>query len=115
MIYNDCRDCAKYDGDCGKHHKDSHGHVDYRIPNMCYTARTGPSYCTAFQPSKNMYKAKCHMTIKEIISQLESLRADAMERIDPEDEDDVFKKDVEALDKAIVVLQFGVYARGESE
>ena len=55
------------------------------------------------------------MTIKEVINQLESLKADAVERIDPEDEDDVFKKDVEALDKAIAVLQFGVAARGESE
>lgn len=54
------------------------------------------------------------MTIKETINQLESLRADAVERIDPEDEDDVFKKDVEALDNAIAVLQFGVAARGES-
>lgn len=55
------------------------------------------------------------MTLKEAINQLESLRADAFVRIDPEDEDDVFKKDVEALEKAIAVLQFGVYARGESE
>lgn len=55
------------------------------------------------------------MTIKEVINQLKSLRADATERIDPEDDDDVFKKDVEALDKAIAVLQFGVVARGESE
>ena len=106
MIYNDCRDCAKYDGDCGNHHKDSHGHVDYTIPNMCYTPITGPSYCTAFQPSKNLYKAKCHMTIKEVISQLESLREDAFLRIeDPEDEDDVFKKDAVTLNEVIQVLK----------
>lgn len=44
------------------------------------------------------------MTIKKAISQLESLRADAMERIDPEDEDDVFSRDMEALGTAIVKL-----------
>lgn len=46
------------------------------------------------------------MTIKEAINQLESLRADAVARIDPEDEDDIFKNDAIALDKAILVLKW---------
>ena len=46
------------------------------------------------------------MTIKEAINQLESLRADAVERIDPEDEDDVFSRDAEALYMAIAALGF---------
>lgn len=46
------------------------------------------------------------MTIKEVINQLESLKADAVERIDPEDEDDMFKKDAESLNEAIKVLKW---------
>ena len=46
------------------------------------------------------------MTIKEAINQLNSLKADAMERIDPEVEDDVFSRDVEALYMAIAALGF---------
>ena len=44
------------------------------------------------------------MQITEIITQLSALAADAKGRIDPEDPDDVFLKDYEALTCAMKIL-----------
>ena len=32
MIYNDCRDCKLYKGDCGHHFIDWDDHINYNIP-----------------------------------------------------------------------------------
>lgn len=44
------------------------------------------------------------MTNFEIITQLEDLARDAKGRIDPEDPEDVFRKDHEALTEAVKIL-----------
>ena len=45
------------------------------------------------------------MTKEEIITQIEDLARDAKGRIDPEDPEDVFRKDYEALTEAIRILK----------
>ena len=44
------------------------------------------------------------MTNFEIIAQLEDLARDAKGRIDPEDPEDVFRKDYEALTEVVKIL-----------
>lgn len=44
------------------------------------------------------------MTIPEIITQLEDLARDAKAQIDPEDSEDVFRRDYEALTEAVKIL-----------
>ena len=34
MIYNDCRDCKLYKGDCGHHFIDYYDHINYNIPTQ---------------------------------------------------------------------------------
>lgn len=45
------------------------------------------------------------MTKKEIITQIEDLARDAKARIDPEDSEDVFRRDYEALTGAVEILK----------
>ena len=45
------------------------------------------------------------MNKKELINQLESLMANQMDFIDPDDSDDIFRKDVEALKLAIKIIE----------
>lgn len=47
------------------------------------------------------------MTIPEIVAQLEDLARDAKARIDPEDSEDVFRRDYEALTGAVEILKGG--------
>lgn len=47
------------------------------------------------------------MTKEEIITQLEDLARDAKARIDPEDSEDVFRRDYEALTGAVEILKGG--------
>lgn len=46
------------------------------------------------------------MTIKEALNQLEGIKEHAKIEIDPDDENDFFARDVEALDMAIAALSF---------
>lgn len=40
-----CKDCARYDGNCGFHHIDSNGHINYEIPCEAATDRYGQAMC----------------------------------------------------------------------
>ena len=38
---SECKNCKKFIGDCGNHHKDAFGHTNYEIPSIACTTRTG--------------------------------------------------------------------------
>lgn len=66
MIYNDCRDCALYRGNCGHHFIDIIGHINYTIPTESkMDDATGP-YGSCFIPSEQ-YSLE---TKKEIIEEI---------------------------------------------
>lgn len=45
------------------------------------------------------------MTLKEIIAQLEDLKTDRESFVDKDDTDDVFRRDIDALDGAIMIIK----------
>ncbi len=45
------------------------------------------------------------MRMEDIISQLESIRANSASFLDPEDSDSIWQKDIEALDEIITILK----------
>lgn len=66
MIYNDCRDCKYYEGDCGKHHIDIHEHIRYDIPRETYMDGAIDAHGSCFQPSKMYQEEKTKSLVKDL-------------------------------------------------
>lgn len=68
-----CVDCKYFKGDCGKHHKDFDGHINYEIPAEYMYDR---GFLTCFEPSKE-YIQKIH---EEQAKKLASYPIDVIKR-----------------------------------
>lgn len=66
MIYNDCRDCELYKGDCGHHFIDGYKHIDYNIPTESMMDNVIGSHGSCFVASKQ-YSLE---TKKEVIEEI---------------------------------------------
>lgn len=51
---SECKNCKLFVGDCGKHHKDSFGHINYEIPSIACTTRTGD--CDFYEEARTQRK-----------------------------------------------------------
>lgn len=63
-ILTNCKDCAKYKGDCGKHPKDVHGHILYDTP-----LHLSNNKCPGFQ------YPQMEISIPEAIEEIERIMA----------------------------------------
>lgn len=53
-VFNDCRDCAKYQGNCGHHHVDhGNGHINYNIPAETWMDNVIGPHGSCFEPSQH--------------------------------------------------------------
>lgn len=69
MIYNDCRDCSKYTGNCGNHFRDSEDHINYNISAESYMDGVIGPYASCFEPSDSYIESLKTEKIKKIIEQ----------------------------------------------
>lgn len=67
-MYDDCRDCAGYKGDCGYHHIDSNKHICYEIPNETMMMNSLGSHGSCFVPSDKYIEEENEKMVKEILS-----------------------------------------------
>ena len=51
MMFNDCRDCKKYKGNCGNHFIDHLNHIHYDIPAEAYMEDVIGEHGSCFEPS----------------------------------------------------------------
>lgn len=58
MIFNDCRDCKKYKGNCGNHHIDTDNHIHYDIPSEAYMMNVLGEHGSCFEPSDDYNQTK---------------------------------------------------------
>ena len=65
---SECKDCAKYEGDCGLHFKDTRGHILWDVPSeSMYDGVIGDTpYC--FEPSKE-YQEKNDMKLIKTLAE----------------------------------------------
>ncbi len=63
MIEEKCVNCKYYVGDCGRHHKDFEGHINYEIPAE-YMYDHG--LLTCFKPSEKCLMRKHEEQAKEL-------------------------------------------------
>lgn len=66
MIYNDCRDCVLYKGDCGHHFIDGYYHINYNIPTESMMDDVIGSHGSCFVASKQYILE----TKKEVIEEI---------------------------------------------
>lgn len=66
MIYNDCRDCNFYKGNCGHHFVDGDDHICYKIPKESYMDGSFGPYGCCFEPSDRYKEEKK----KELVANL---------------------------------------------
>ena len=59
----ECVNCKHYKGDCGKHHKDCNGHIDYDIPAE-YMYDHG--WLSCFDPSEEYIRKRQEERAKEL-------------------------------------------------
>lgn len=89
MIYNDCRDCALFSGDCGHHFVDWDRHVDYTTPSKshmdgCFPGDHGdcfvPSACYITERKEKLIKevtdAYSEDTLREALKYLEDQKCE---------------------------------------
>ena len=69
MIYNDCRDCEFYKGDCGKHFKDTDDHIIYTTPREVYMDGVLGAHGSCFKPSKKYQEEQRESLVKKIVSE----------------------------------------------
>ena len=56
-VHNNCKDCSKYIGNCGKHFRDSRGHICYEIPSETYMDNSLDNcHGSCFEPSEHYLK-----------------------------------------------------------
>jgi hypothetical protein len=73
QMNRECSNCKYYKGDCGKHHTDYNGHIDYNIPSE-YMYDHG--WLTCFEPSEE-YICEIH---EEQAKELASYPIDVIKR-----------------------------------
>lgn len=66
MVYNDCRDCELYKGDCGHHFIDGNNHVNYNLPTESRMDNVIGSHGNCFVASKQYILE----TKKEVIEEI---------------------------------------------
>lgn len=66
MIYNDCRDCELYKGNCGHHFIDGYNHINYNFPTESRMDDVIGSHGSCFVPSEQ-YKLE---TKKEVVEEI---------------------------------------------
>ena len=67
-IFHDCRDCKKYEGNCGHHFVDFYGHIHYDIPNETYMDDSIGDYGSCFEPSEEYLQERASERVKYIAS-----------------------------------------------
>lgn len=66
-IFNDCRDCKNYKGNCGKHFIDWNNHINYDIPAEAYTADVfSGEHGSCFEPSEKYKQEQLHKVAEEL-------------------------------------------------
>ena len=90
MIYRDCRDCAKFSGDCGHHFVDMNKHIHYDICNETQADGAIGDYGACFVPSKEYTLTKKEERIKQLIESYsyDDIK-DALESYHKDDSDDI--------------------------
>lgn len=78
-IYDDCRDCEKFVGNCGCHFIDAYNHIDYNIP--CESAYDGTygGRANCFVPSSEYKRALNEERAKELSQYSEDVLEKALE------------------------------------
>lgn len=69
MIYKDCRDCKRYEGNCGNHFRDAWGHINYNIPSESSMDNSIGDYGNCFVPSEEYIESKRSEIVEKLASE----------------------------------------------